>query len=122
MLSAAILIGGTGCGLSTERIAELRDIQGWKVGEVQEASGLIVSVSGLVAHSALATGKICLSRSGDELWLRIELVPTRRELTGRIEERLFVPTHVVRILFGEERRAIWIASNDRRIGKQKVVN
>ena len=97
----------TGCEEFMHRSAERHEFQNLKVDSREVASGRVLSVEGLLAHSGLAIEDVCINRDGDTIWLRVTIVPTRKGLTGRMEERLFVPIGVTQVVLGQKRHAIW---------------
>jgi len=105
LLIAAVLLT-TACNAGDDMILEHKDVQ-LKVTEVPDRTPLVLKISGLAFHSALAVEKITTKTEESSLIVYVQLTIARPGLSGRFEHELSVPDSVNEVRFGKERFVIW---------------
>lgn len=104
----ACVIALAACAGLAMKTLEFRDVQGFELEQRSRDGAVSLHVSGLAFHSALAVHGIETSSSGDEILVRVKLGPARKGLSGSFAVDVDVPPQVRRVLFGDERHAIWV--------------
>jgi len=102
-ITLALLSASAGAGT---QVLELRDVQNFKVSVNENAT--VLTLSGLAFHSALAVEKTSTFREDSDLVVVIHLVRAHGGLSGSFSQTVAIPPHVLRVLFGTERKPIWI--------------
>jgi hypothetical protein len=88
-------------------VLELHDVQNFRLNQEQAADGLSLEISGLAFHSSLAVERITTTLHDDVLEIRVRLTPARKGLSGSFNFKFAVGNDVNRVVFGNERKAIW---------------
>ncbi len=88
-------------------VLSFEDVQNLKVSETSDGEIKQLRISGLAFHSALAVERMTTQIEGSIMLVKIELVPTRPELSGQFAYTVDIPRNVTRVFFGDLRHQIW---------------
>lgn len=106
-------------------LLEYKDVQFFKVSEKRSTPTITLEVSGLAFHSSLAVSTIDTKIEGECMVVIVNLVPTRRGLSGNFIHDFDVPKSVNSVCFGPEKHVIWkrgvgvIKENTKGTGRNK---
>jgi hypothetical protein len=106
-LTIMLFISLVACAKDQSMILEKRDVQFFKVAEVNATSGNMLELSGLAFHSALVVRKLETIKEGNSLIVLIELVPTQPKMSGSFNYKIPIPAGVETVRFGKSREVIW---------------
>lgn len=86
---------------------EAEDVQFFKVSAYDSGDRLMLRVSGLAFHSALAVNALEEIKENDSLHLLVSLVPAKKGLSGSFDYTIEVPREINFVTFGDERKVVW---------------
>jgi hypothetical protein len=95
------------CSLGGETILEAKEVQFFKVNEINSATSHDLILSGLAFHSSLAVRNIKTIQEKDSMTIFVYLVPAKAGMSGNFEYLISIPSSVNTINFGNEKIAIW---------------
>jgi len=99
----------TSCYSSRPTVLETNDVQSFRTTAIDAGGHTRLRLSGLAFHSALAVKRLERGEDGEQLHLRILLVPARHGLSGSFDYMIDVPSGVSTVTFGAARTVIWRA-------------
>jgi hypothetical protein len=96
-----------GCGKGAPMVLAIEDVQNLNVSDSWNGEVRQLRIRGLAFHSSLAVEKIKTQIDGSNLLVKVELVPTRGNLSGRFDYTVDIPSNVERVYFGDMKHQIW---------------
>lgn len=88
-------------------ILEARDVQNFKIQEVQGTYPTELSLSGLAFNSSMAVSSITTKRNGPSLTVFVHLSLAHRGESGNFNYKLTVPDSVNEVRFGKNATQVW---------------
>lgn len=107
VLMFAVCYPFAGCANSAPMVLSFEDVQNLDVSEVSDGEVRQLRISGLAFHSSLAVERMTTQIKGSIMLVKIELVLTRPELSGRFAYTVNIPSNVTRVFFGDLKHQIW---------------
>ncbi|MDA8103769.1 MAG: hypothetical protein M0Z71_00150 [Nitrospiraceae bacterium] len=98
----------TACLADNKMVLERKDIQFFKVEEINRGKSIALKISGLAFHSALAVTSIKKEEQGSSLLILVYLGPAKEGLSGSFSFEVPVPDSVKDVRFGNEKTVIWV--------------
>jgi hypothetical protein len=102
----AFLISG-GCAEMHSTILEAKDVQFFKVEELQAAQPVKLRISGLAFNSAMSVKKITTKIDGSVITVQVQLALARPGTSGSFAYELTVPDSVSEVRFGKGTAPVW---------------
>ncbi len=106
-LSLIVFILATGVVHGEIMLLEYKDVQFFKVREMQSSPNVSLQVSGLAFHSSLAVESIETKVDNGCMVVLVNLVPAHGKLTGNFNYDFDVPREVNSVCFGPTKHVIW---------------
>jgi hypothetical protein len=117
----AIAASSSGSIFSPEpMILEVKDIYYFNITSARQKGGVILDISGLCFHSALAVKSMEIRRDRKDLLIHLHLAPASKGLSGSFNYSIWVPRGIEKVLLGSKKQVeIWPipAKNELHLGK-----
>lgn len=95
------------CTMGKEIILEKKDVQFFKINEVNSNNSHELKLSGLAFHSSLAVSGMKTIQKNESLTIFVYLAPAKAGMSGNFEYTIAIPSLVNTINFGSEKAVIW---------------